>query len=99
MQCVGICVAFWPPCRMPVSYTHLGYAGGLPHPAVIDYSYDGAMRSFEQSLLRLGADHIDILLIHDVDIWTHGDRMEQRFTEAMDGAYRALEKLLSLIHI
>ena len=72
-----------------------GYAGGLPHPAVIDYSYDGAMRSFEQSLLRLGADHIDILLIHDVDIWTHGDRMEQRFTEAMDGAYRALEKLRS----
>ena len=72
-----------------------GYAGGLPHPAVIDYSYDGAMRSFEQSLLRLGTDHIDILLIHDVDIWTHGDRMEQRFTEAMDGAYRALEKLRS----
>ncbi|WP_306222299.1 aldo/keto reductase [Bosea beijingensis] len=70
-----------------------GYAGGLPHPAVIDYSYDGAMRSFEQSLLRLGTDHIDILLIHDVDVWTHGDRMEQRFTEAMDGAYRALEKL------
>ncbi|WP_336811778.1 aldo/keto reductase [Bosea sp. MMO-172] len=70
-----------------------GYAGGLPHPAVIDYSYDGAMRSFEQSLLRLGTDHIDILLIHDVDVWTHGERMEQRFAEAMDGAYRALEKL------
>ncbi|WP_377844464.1 aldo/keto reductase [Bosea sp. UC22_33] len=45
-----------------------GYAGGLPHPAVVDYSYDGAMRSFEQSLLRLGTDHIDILLIHDVDV-------------------------------
>jgi len=72
-----------------------GYAGGLPHPAVIDYSYDGAMRSFEQSLLRLGTDHIDILLIHDVDVWTHGDKMEQRFAEAMDGAYRALEKLRS----
>lgn len=70
-----------------------GYAGGLPHPAVIDYSYDGAMRSLEQSLLRLGTDHVDILLIHDVDVWTHGDRMEQRFAEAMDGAYRALDKL------
>lgn len=70
-----------------------GYTGGLPHPAVVDYSYDGAMRSFEQSLLRLGTDHIDILLIHDVDVWTHGDRMEQRFSEAMDGAYRALEQL------
>jgi D-threo-aldose 1-dehydrogenase len=70
-----------------------GYAGGLPHPAVIDYSYDGAMRSLEQSLLRLGTDHVDILLIHDVDIWTHGEMMEQRFAEAMKGAYKALEKL------
>ena len=72
-----------------------GYAGGLPHPAVIDYSYDGAMRSLEQSLLRLGTDHVDILLIHDVDVWTHGAMMEQRFAEAMDGAYRALETLRS----
>ncbi len=72
-----------------------GYAGGLPHGAVIDYSYDGAMRSFEQSLLRLGTDRIDILLIHDVDVWTHGAEMEQRFAEAMDGAYRALDRLRS----
>ncbi|WP_420102913.1 aldo/keto reductase [Bosea sp. (in: a-proteobacteria)] len=70
-----------------------GYAGGLPHPAVIDYSYDGAMRSLEQSLLRLGTDHVDILLIHDVDVWTHGSMMEQRFAEAMEGAYRALDRL------
>lgn len=70
-----------------------GYRGGLPHPTVIDYSYDGAMRSLEQSLLRLGTDHVDILLIHDVDVWTHGDMMEQRFAETMEGAYKALEKL------
>lgn len=69
------------------------FLGGLPHSAVIDYSYDGAMRSFEQSLLRLGTDRIDILLIHDVDVWTHGDRMEQHFKEAMEGAYRALDSL------
>ena len=69
-----------------------GYAGGLPHAAVIDYSYDGTMRSFEQSLLRLGLDRIDIVLIHDVDVWTHGaDAIERRFEEAMDGAYRALD--------
>lgn len=71
-----------------------GYTGGLPHRAIIDYSYDGALRSFEQSLLRLGLDRIDILLIHDVDVWTHGkDAVEQRFGEAMDGAYRALHRL------
>ena len=71
-----------------------GFAGGFPHAAAFDYSYDGAMRSFEQSMLRLGVDAIDIVLIHDVDVWTHGrDQIEQRFREAMEGAYRALAKL------
>ncbi len=71
-----------------------GYLGGLPHGLRFDYSYDGAMRSLEQSALRLGVDAIDIVLIHDVDVWTHGaDAIEQRFSDAMDGAYRALERL------
>lgn len=71
-----------------------GYLGGLPHAARFDYSYDGAMRSLEQSALRLGVDRLDIVLIHDVDVWTHGrEAVEGRFTEAMNGAYRALEKL------
>ena len=30
------------------------------------------MRSVEQSLLRTGLDRLDILLIHDCDVWTHG---------------------------
>lgn len=71
-----------------------GYRGGLPHGLRFDYSYDGAMRSLEQSALRLGVDRIDIVLIHDVDVWTHGAALiEQRFAEAMNGAYRALERL------
>lgn len=71
-----------------------GYVGGLRHAARFDYSYDGAMRSLEQSMLRLGADRIDIALIHDVDVWTHGkDAIDRRFGEAMEGAYRALDSL------
>jgi D-threo-aldose 1-dehydrogenase len=71
-----------------------GYAGGFPHGAVIDYSYDGTMKSIEQSMLRLGVDRIDLLLIHDVDAWTHGEAaVETRFAEAMNGAYRALDRL------
>ncbi len=71
-----------------------GYLGGLPHGLRFDYSYDGAMRSLEQSALRLGVDRIDVVLIHDVDVWTHGgDMIEQRFAETMNGAYRALETL------
>jgi D-threo-aldose 1-dehydrogenase len=71
-----------------------GYVGGQPHRAVVDYSYDGTMRSVEQSLLRLGTDRLDVLLIHDVDVWTHGAAaIEDRFREAMTGAYVALDKL------
>lgn len=71
-----------------------GYVGALPFTATYDYSYDGAMRSLEHSLLRLGQDRIDILLIHDVDVWTHGNALiDQRFSEAMSGAYRALDDL------
>jgi D-threo-aldose 1-dehydrogenase len=71
-----------------------GYLGGLPHGARFDYSRDGALRSLEQSLLRLGTDHVDIVLIHDVDAGTHGEaEADRRFAEAMDGAYRALHDL------
>jgi D-threo-aldose 1-dehydrogenase len=72
------------------------FFGGQPHRAVVDYSYDGTMRSVEQSLLRLGTDRLDLLLIHDVDVWTHGaEAIEQRFAEAMAGAYVALDRLRS----
>jgi D-threo-aldose 1-dehydrogenase len=58
-----------------------------------DYSYDGAMRSFEDSLNRLGTDRLDILLIHDVDRRNQGDRFAEAFTQAMAGAYKALLSL------
>src|SRR6266851_5061857 len=70
-----------------------GFSGGQPHRAVVDYSYDGTMRSVEQSMLRLGTDRLDLLLIHDVDVLTHGsDAIEERFAEAMAGAYVALDR-------
>jgi len=71
------------------------FKGGLNFSPNLDYSYDGVMKSFEQSLFRLGLSEIDICLIHDVDKWTHGSDVELRFKEAMDGAYKALEKLRS----
>lgn len=52
-----------------------------------DYSYDGVMRSHEDSLRRLGVDRIDVLFIHDPDAVGVGTR------ELMDGAYRALHEL------
>lgn len=62
---------------------------------VFDYSYDGAMRSLEFSLERLGVDHVDIVFGHDLDIFTHGSKVasDARIAQFMGGGYKALEKL------
>ena len=63
---------------------------------VFDYTYDGVMQSHESSLARLGVDAIDILLIHDVDVWTHGSQAvaDEKVRELFDrGGYRALDEL------
>jgi D-threo-aldose 1-dehydrogenase len=51
---------------------------------VLDFSYDGTLRSLEESLERLGLRCVDILHIHDPD---------EHFDAAMQGAYRALVRL------
>ncbi len=66
--------------------------GGLPFKARFDYSRDGALRSLEQSHLRLGLATIDIALIHDCDVFTHGDP-EPFYREALAGAWPALAEL------
>lgn len=60
------------------------FANVPPVQPVFDFSYDGAMRSVEESLTRLGLDRLDILHIHDPD--DHED-------EALSGAYVALDRL------
>ncbi|MEO8666877.1 MAG: aldo/keto reductase [Bauldia sp.] len=66
----------------------------LPFEPFFDYSYDGVMRSYEDSLQRLGLNHIDIAYIHDVDAYSHGAEYQPgMFRLAMQGAYKALEKL------
>jgi D-threo-aldose 1-dehydrogenase len=71
-----------------------GYVGVLPFRQRFDYSFDGALRSIEDSLQRLGLARIDIALIHDIDAFTHGPEAQpQRFREAMTGALRALDRL------
>lgn len=55
-----------------------------PFEPVFDFSYDGVMRSFEDSLKRLALERVDILYIHDPD---------DHYNEALFGAYPALAKL------
>jgi D-threo-aldose 1-dehydrogenase len=58
-----------------------------------DYSYDGTMRSFEDSLQRLNLERMDICFIHDIDVFTRGDEQPEVFKQAMDGAWKALSDL------
>ncbi|MGL4961549.1 MAG: aldo/keto reductase [Inquilinus sp.] len=60
------------------------YKGTPPERPVFDFSYDGVMRSLEESLERLGVDRVDVLHIHDPD---------DHYDAAIAGAYRALDKL------
>lgn len=71
--------------------------GGLPFQPQFDYSEEGTLRSIEQSMMRLGIPEIDILYIHDVDVFTHGsaEAADQRYREVMEGCYPALERLRS----
>jgi D-threo-aldose 1-dehydrogenase len=70
-----------------------GFSGTLPFVQRYDYSADGARRSLEFSLHRLGMARIDIAYIHDCDHDAHGPDGPRRFREAMEGALPALTRL------
>ena len=53
------------------------------------------MRSYEDSLQRLGVSSIDLLLIHDLDAWSHRSpaNVDAYFGELATSGWRALEEL------
>lgn len=66
---------------------------GRPNKVVNDYTADGTMRSIEDSLKRLGTDHIEIAWVHDVAQDFYGDDWLGVFETARKGAFKALDKL------
>ncbi len=62
------------------------FKGTPPVNPVFDFSYDGVMRSVDESMERLQLGRIDILHIHDPDA---------HYDDAIRGAYRALDNLRS----
>jgi D-threo-aldose 1-dehydrogenase len=80
----------------PADVPRVGFHDTPPRTFDFDYSHDGVLRSYEASLKRLRLDRIDILLVHDVDVFTHGspEAAEERIRELFDrGGYRALADL------
>ena len=82
-----------PAPRREIDFTP--WVDALPFKLVFDYSYDGTMRAFEDSLQRLAVERIDVAFIHDIDRYSRGDEQPAVFKEAMDGCYRALDQLRS----
>ena len=64
-----------------------------PFELAYDYSYDGTMRAFEDSLQRLALERMDVCFIHDIDVFTRGSEQPEVFKQAMDGCFKALAHL------
>ena len=63
---------------------HAQFEGAPALEPIFDFSYDGVLRSLDESLERLSLDRVDLVYIHDPD---------DHFEEARVGAYAALERL------
>jgi len=82
-------------CR-PEERTGIGKFFDTPaRQEIYDYSYDGVMRSLEFSFERLGIDSIDILFVHDIDVFNHEThaRRDAHVADLMKSGYKALVKL------
>jgi len=69
------------------------YRHPLPFNTAFDYTYDGVMRAFEDSLQRLGLARIDVLYVHDIGAGQHKEAHPEVMRTFRDGGYGALEKL------
>ena len=70
---------------------------GLKFEHYHDYSYDGIMRAYDDSLLRLGMNRIDVLVIHDLDYGNLGSDalVTAHLIQLATGGWRALAELKS----
>ena len=67
----------------PTRRQDIGFASwtnAAPFSMKFDYSYDGVMRSFEDSLQRLALERIDICFIHDIDVFTRGTEQPDSYS-------------------
>lgn len=73
-----------------------GYIDALPFSINYDYSYDAIMRSWEDSLQRLGLPSVDILYVHDLESNSFsGDEYAAHLDTFNKSGIKALEQLKS----
>ncbi len=71
------------------------FTGALPFEFKVDYSYDGIMRSYEDSLQRLSLPSVDLLVIHDLDFYFYETeaRVNAYLNQLFTSGWRALDEL------
>ena len=79
----------------PYAQKRHGFLSPMPFNIEYDYSYDGIIRSYEDSILCLGLERIDILFMHDLGIDTHGAQNTRHLPIAMSGGLKAVQSLKS----
>ena len=71
-----------------------GWHNGLTFREIFDYSYDGIMRSFDDSGQRTGLEKLDLLFVHDIGTVTHGEAQAAHWSAlTKGGGFRALDEL------
>lgn len=80
------------PCDADAIPDH-GFLDTPPVAPIFDYSRDGVLRAFDDSLKRLRVDRVESLLLHDVGRLTHGSAHEGVLRQAMDKALPAMVHL------
>jgi len=83
------------PAADPATFDRAPWVGGLPFEIVFDYSYEGIMRAYEQSQLRLGMPSYDLAIVHDLDVRHHGQgtRLSGFIGQLAGSGWRALDEL------
>ncbi|MCY4348103.1 MAG: aldo/keto reductase [Aestuariivita sp.] len=70
-----------------------GFINPLPNDVRYDYSGDGIEASLEGSLERLGTTRIEIVFVHDIGTFTHGDRNAAHMEAFLASGYERLVRL------
>ena len=85
----------WLKASQDPDYDGTPWLGGTPFEVVFDYTYDGIMRAYEQSQLRLGLARYDLAVIHDLDHMYHGTgvKYEGFLTQLATSGWRAVTEL------
>lgn len=70
-----------------------GFHNAWPFKQHFDFTYDGIMRSAEDSFQRLGLNQIDILFVHDIGDPDAGTNTKEHRAQLLDSGVKALEEL------